>query len=200
MQGADEAFVQALADEVQSNGRMTKRARKTTMQLLYLVSAAIFGPGTARRIFKVDWLMQDPNVQALIRGWQAEARASALAKGRAEGVAKGRAEGVAKGRAEGVAKGRAEGVAKGRAEEARVALRKVLVARAFRVTEDVRACIDREPRIARLEAWLEAAVTAESISDVFGSAVSGRSRQSPRRRPASRRPAPRPRGRAARSR
>jgi hypothetical protein len=196
MHGADEAFVRSLADDVRSDASMTKRVRKTTMQLLYLVSAAIFGLGTARRIFNVDWLMQDPNVQALIRWWQADARASALA----EGKAKGRAEGVAKGRAEGVAKGRAEGVAKGRGEEARVALHKVLVARAFRVTPDVRARIDREPRIARLEAWLEAAVTAELISDVFGSAISGRSRRSPRRRPASRRPAPRPRSRAARSR
>jgi hypothetical protein len=46
-------------------------------------------------------------------------------------------------------------------------LHKVLAARSFPVTPDVRARIDREPDVARLESWLEAAVTAAAISDMF---------------------------------
>jgi hypothetical protein len=60
-------------------------------------------------------------------------------------------------------KGRGEG----RAAEARLLLHRVLVARSFTVTPDVRARIDGEPDVTRLEAWLEAAVTATSIGDVF---------------------------------
>jgi hypothetical protein len=43
----------------------------------------------------------------------------------------------------------------------------VLSARSFQVTSDVRVRIDREPDAARIEAWLDAAVTAGSIGDVF---------------------------------
>jgi len=101
------------------------------MQLLYVVSAAILGVDTARRIFHVESIIQDPNVQELIREWEDK------------------------------------GCAKGRAVEARLLLHKVLAARSFRVTEDVRARIDGEPDVARLESWLEAAVTARAIGDVF---------------------------------
>jgi len=44
---------------------------------------------------------------------------------------------------------------------------KVLAARSFPITPDVRARIDGEPDVARLESWLEAAVTAGAIGDVF---------------------------------
>ena len=155
MRGADEAFVRELADEVRTDRGLTKRDRRSTMQLLYVVSAAILGSDTARRIFHVESIIQDPNVQALISEWED--------KGRAEG----RAEGLVKGRAEGRVKGRAEGRIKGRAAEARLLLHKVLAARSFRVTPDVRARIEREPDVARLESWLEAAVTARAIGDVF---------------------------------
>lgn len=60
-------------------------------------------------------------------------------------------------------KGRVEG----RAVEARLLLHKVLAARSFAVTEDVRARIDGEADVARIESWLEAAVTAHAIGDVF---------------------------------
>jgi len=60
-----------------------------------------------------------------------------------------------------------KGEAKGRVEEARSLLLKVLAARSLVVTPDVRARIDAEPELARLESWLEAAVTAASIGDVF---------------------------------
>jgi hypothetical protein len=55
----------------------------------------------------------------------------------------------------------------GRAEEARSLLRKVLELRSLSVSPDVRARIDRETDVARLESWLEAAVTAATIGDVF---------------------------------
>ena len=79
----------------------------------------------------MESIIQDPNVQELIREW--------ADKGRVEG----------------------------RAEEARMLLYKVLVARSFLLSADVRARIDREPDVAHLESWLEAAVTAAAIGDVF---------------------------------
>ena len=79
----------------------------------------------------MESIIQDPNVQELIREWED--------KGRSEG----------------------------RADEARSLLLKVLAARSLPVTRDVRARIDREPDLSRLESWLEAAVTATAIGDVF---------------------------------
>jgi hypothetical protein len=64
-------------------------------------------------------------------------------------------------------KGRAKGRVEGRAAEARSLLDKVLAARAFSVTPHLRTRIDGEPDVARLEAWLEAAVTAGTSGDVF---------------------------------
>jgi hypothetical protein len=43
----------------------------------------------------------------------------------------------------------------------------VLALRSLPVTPDVRARIDGEPDVARLEAWHDAAVTACSISDIL---------------------------------
>lgn len=131
MRGADEAFVRELADEVRTDRGMAERDRQSTMQLLYVVSAAILGSDTARRIFHVESIIQDPNVQELITEWEDK------------------------------------GLAKGRAAEARLLLHKVLAARSFQVTPDVRVRIDGEPDVARIEAWLEAAVTAGAIGDVF---------------------------------
>jgi hypothetical protein len=90
----------------------------------------IFGSETARRIH-VESIIQDPNVQELIREWEDKGRD------------------------------------KGRAEEARRLLHKVLAARALRVTPEVRARIDAEANVERLESWHEAAVTAAAIGDVF---------------------------------
>ena len=87
----------------------------------------------------MESIIQDPNVQELIREWED--------KGRAEGRTEGRSE--------------------GRADEARSLLLKVLAARSLPVTPDVQARIDREPELTRLESWLEAAVTAAAIGDVF---------------------------------
>jgi hypothetical protein len=91
------------------------------------VSAVLLGSETTRRIFHVESIMQDPNVQELINEWGDKARV----------------------------------------EEARSLLHKVLAARSFPVTPEVRARIAGEPDVARLESWLEAAVTAAEIGDVF---------------------------------
>lgn len=127
MRGADESFVRSLADEVRTDRSLATRDRESTMQLLYVVSAAILGVDAARRIFHVESIIQDPNVQELIREWEDN----------------------------------------GRATEARRLLHAVLTVRSFPVTPDVRARIDGESDVARLEAWHKAAVTANAIGDVF---------------------------------
>jgi hypothetical protein len=135
MRGSNESFVQELAADVVADRNLSSRDRSSTLQLLYIVSAAILGSDTARRIFHMESIIQDPNVQELIREWED--------------------------------KGRAEGRAEGRALEARLLLHRVLAARSFRVTPDIRKRIDGESDVARLESWLEAAVTADTLGDVF---------------------------------
>jgi len=103
--------------------------------------------------------MRDPNVQELVGEWED--------KGRALGRLEGRVEGRIEGRMEGRIEGRMEGRIEARLESARSLLDKVLAARSFSVTPDIRVRIDREPDAARLEAWLEAAVTAATIGDAF---------------------------------
>jgi hypothetical protein len=139
MRGADEAFVRGLAEEVLADRTLAASDRQTTMQLLYVVSAAMLGSETARKIFYMESIIQDPSVQELVREWEDKGRV----------------------------KGRSEGRVEGRADEARRLLHKVLAARSFEVTPDVRARIDGEADVARLEQWLEAAVTAAAIGDVF---------------------------------
>jgi hypothetical protein len=139
MRGADEEFVRSLAGDVRTAPGLSRSDRQSTWDLLYAVTAAILGSDTARRIFHVEWLMQDSNVLELQREWED--------KGRDKGLAEGRAE--------------------GRAAEARSLLYKVLALRPLPVTPDVQARIDGESDVTRLEVWLEAAVTAGSIGDVF---------------------------------
>ena len=111
----------------------------------------------------MESIIQDPNVQELIREWEDKGRA----EGRDKGLAEGHDKGLAEGRNKGLAEGHDKGLAEGRAKEARLLLYKVLVARSFPVTPDVRARIDGEADVARLEAWFEAAFTAAAIGDVF---------------------------------
>jgi hypothetical protein len=139
MRGSDEAYIRELVADVQVHPGLSPRDRRSTIQLLFIVSAVILGSETARRIFHVESIIQDPNVQALIREWED--------KGRTEGHAEGRTE--------------------GRAEEARSMLLKVLGVRSLPISLDVRARIDSEADLARLESWLEAAVTATALGDVF---------------------------------
>jgi len=128
MHGADEGFVRTLAEDVLIDRGLADPDRQSTIRLLYVVSAAILGIDTARRIFHVESIMQDPNVKALIGEWED----------------------------------------KGRAEEAQRLLHRVLAKRELLVTPDVRARIDSESDVARLEAWLEAAITAPTIGAIFG--------------------------------
>ncbi len=101
MRGADEAFIRELVEKVQTDPRLAPHDRRTTIQLLYIVSAVILGSETARRIFHVESIIQDPNVQELIREWEDKGRAEGRSEGRAEGRSEGRAEGRSEGRAEG---------------------------------------------------------------------------------------------------
>jgi len=151
MQGADEPFIRGLADDVRADRKMTRRDRRSATQLLYVVSAAILGSNVARRIFHVESIIQDPNVQELIAEWEDNGRRKGRIEGRTEGRIEGRTEGRIEGRIEGV----------------RQLLHKVLAARSLSVTPDVRARIEGESDLARLEAWHDAALTADSIADVF---------------------------------
>ena len=80
MRGADEEFVRSLAAEVRAASELSERDRETTMQLLFLVTAVILGSETAKRIFHMESIIQEPNVQELIREWEDKGHA----KGRAE--------------------------------------------------------------------------------------------------------------------
>jgi hypothetical protein len=84
MRGADEEFVQTLAETVIADRTLDEDDRETTIKLLYLVAAAILGQDTAKRIFHVESIIQDPGVQALIREWKDEGRAEGLAEGQAK--------------------------------------------------------------------------------------------------------------------
>jgi hypothetical protein len=75
MQGVDEGYIRELATEVQTHPGLSSDDRRTTIQLLYLISAVILGSETARRIFHVESIIQDPNVQELIREWEDKGRA-----------------------------------------------------------------------------------------------------------------------------
>ena len=87
----------------------------------------------------MEWLLEDPEGQRVLR----DLRNVDLLKAYADGVMRSRVLG------------------------ARWALHRVLTARSLSVTEDVRAQIDSEPDLARLESWLDAAATASTIGDVF---------------------------------
>jgi hypothetical protein len=80
----------------------------------------------------------------------------------AQGEAQGKAEGEAKGKAEGEAKGKAEG-------EARAILR-VLDRRGLRVSDEQRERILNCSDLTQLEGWLDRAVTARNMDEVFAPA------------------------------
>lgn len=182
MRGVDRAFVQTVVQRVVDDRTMAAPARRTTIRLLSVITAAIFGSGPARRIFQMDSIIRDRNVQELIRGWKAD--------GIAEGKAEGKAEGIAEGKAKGIAEGKAKGIVEGHLSEARTALRTVLAGRSFRLTPELRARIADETRLVQIQSWLKAAIKATSIDEVF----------TPVRRRARRRPAPRPQPSQTRSR
>jgi len=143
MRGADEEFIRSLAEEVLADRAQAAREQQNTIQLIYAVSAAIFGLDTAKRILNVNSIMRHPSVRALFAEWED------------------------KGRAEGRVEGRVEGRAEARVESARELLYVQLAARSLPITQDVRMRIDSEAEFTRLKGWLEAAATAASLADVF---------------------------------
>ncbi len=85
----------------------------------------------------------------------------------AKGVAEGRAKGVAEGRAKGVVEGMAKGVAEGELKAMAHAILRVLARRGVAVAAEQREHILGERDIARLETWLDAAVTCASTSELL---------------------------------
>jgi hypothetical protein len=71
------------------------------------------------------------------------------------------------GRVEGRAEGRAEGRVEGRAEGEVDALLRVLAARGVEVPEDVHARIRACTDMGQLNTWIDRAVAATSIADLF---------------------------------
>ena len=63
--------------------------------------------------------------------------------------------------------GRAEGRTEGRAEGEAAMLLRVLAARGFAVPDDIRQRVRSCTDLARLEAWGDRAVTAESLDEIF---------------------------------
>jgi predicted transposase YdaD len=84
-------------------------------------------------------------------------------RGKAEGLAEGRAEGWAEGFAEGWAEGFAEGRAKGWAK----AVLRVLAARRIEVPEEARVRISACADLRQLDVWLDRAVVATSVAELF---------------------------------
>jgi predicted transposase YdaD len=118
---------------------LTKRDRQDTMRLLYYVAATTLGSDAARRIFHVNSIIQDPNVQELLHEWKIV----------------------------GLEEGRAQGREEGGLQVSRALLRQTLALRSFELTAELRARIDAETDFATLEAWHATAVTAPTIDDVF---------------------------------
>jgi hypothetical protein len=156
MRDADDAFLTTLALEVLDAKELPRADSLDLYDLMRNVAAAILGLDAVRRIFDVETITQHPAVLQLKRDQDAEAEA------------RGRAEGEARGRAEGEARGRAEGEARGRAEATRTALYKVLESRSISLTPALGARIEAEHDSARLQSWLDAALKATAIDDVFG--------------------------------
>ncbi len=75
-------------------------------------------------------------------------------------------EGEAKGEAKGQAKGRVEG----KVEQARSALLRVLAKRSLVITDVQRDRIAAETDLARLDRWHDAAVTAQTVAEIFADA------------------------------
>jgi hypothetical protein len=72
---------------------------------------------------------------------------------------------LAQGRAEGEVKGRAEGEARG---EVSMLLR-ILAARGIAVPDDVRDRVTSCTDTGQIEAWFDRAITASTLTEVFGS-------------------------------
>ena len=81
MRGSNAKFVETLARALEGRQDVAPERKRTISELLFVVTAAIFGAQQARRIFEMNAIIDSPGVQDLIR----QLRAEGEAKGRAEG-------------------------------------------------------------------------------------------------------------------
>ncbi|MFG1945147.1 hypothetical protein [Nonomuraea sp. NPDC048826] len=84
-----------------------------------------------------------------------------------EHYGRGLQEGKAEGKVEGKAEGKVEGKVEGKAEEAARSVLLVLEARGLEVPDDARARISSCTDLARLEAWVVRAATAQTLQGMF---------------------------------
>jgi hypothetical protein len=103
----------------------------------------------------------------LVVTWADRLRKEAELKGKAVGKAEGKAEGRAEGKAEGRAEGKAEGRAEGKADALLRILRRRRLHLSERQLRRIATCRD----IGRLNRWMDAAVDAESATEVLRSAT-----------------------------
>jgi hypothetical protein len=137
--GRSPETIRALATEIVRHPELPPDRRQGALRLLALVTAAIIGVDVARSIFLMESIINSPGVQELFRQLGEEAREQGLEQGREQG----------------------------RLEEARAVLLRVLTRRGFTPSEGVIARVAGETDLALLEAWLDAAVTATSLDEVF---------------------------------
>jgi predicted transposase YdaD len=90
MQGADDKFLHTMSRDLMTGrgcAELNELQRSAALDLLLSVVAAKLGQETAQRIFDMDSLRDDPEVQGFFKRWKAEGRAEGKAEGRAEGKA-----------------------------------------------------------------------------------------------------------------
>ena len=92
-----------------------------------------------------------------------QGKAEGLSVGEAKGLAAGKAEGLAAGKAEGLAAGKAEGLAAGKAD----ILSRLLTRRFGALPRSIAGRIGAAS-LADLDRWVDAAIDAPSLDDVFG--------------------------------
>jgi hypothetical protein len=103
-----------------------------------------------------------------VTGWGKTLWFSEIGKAVADGWADGRAAGRAEGKVEGKVEGKAEGKVEGKVEAIMKALWMVLRARKLEPTEEQRARIERCRNPRQLERWLQKALLATRMGEIFG--------------------------------
>ena len=91
----------------------------------------------------------------------------ALEQGRAEGMTRGRALGLDEGRTLGLNEGRTLGLNEGRSDGLRASIVLALSRRGMAPDSAQRARLEGEARVEVLTRWLQRAITASHIDDVF---------------------------------
>jgi hypothetical protein len=132
--------------------------------ILLMVDPAVRAKLEAKMgLFKGEYQYKTKFFRKAYQEGQAEGEAKGEAKGEARGEARGQAQGEARGEARGQAQGEARGELKGKVE----ALRRVIARKGLTLSAEMDQRIAEETDIARIDLWLEAAVTASSAADIF---------------------------------